>query len=496
MSTVRKKQIVEEAKTDVPDSTSSEPVPEETAAVNGEATEAVEKKAEEEKVVNGTDSAETEVKVEEKKKVVKKKTIPAWATLPNNAVTTNLKVEAPARKKIEDEVVDAIRDSANGKGVSSVNAIRRLIMDIHPDLPKFKFKKAMQKAIERNIIKQVSGKGISGSFRVNTEGIKKEAKATKTAAKSAAKSGKPKAAPPKKSLDEIMPEVFTWVSYPKEASIPMIKKYLKQHYPDLPVDGDMFKKGVESLINRKQLERITGKGVSGTVALVDEADKSGSKWEDPIADAIIAMNEPKECSVPKLRDYLSCYHSEYNTDNRPKVLKNCLDRMEEKGWLTRITGKGFSGTFRLSYPYYPSPKQLWADDYEKLRGKKESAKRKAEAPARDSKKKPKYKEASSDEEEESSDEEESDEDSDDEVMPTPKKRGGGPTKRPVVAPPSKKQAKGKAAAGAKKKGAAAKKKGAAAKKPAAKKTAAKKKPTAAAKKKVADKKPIARKSRA
>ena len=42
-------------------------------------------------------------------------------------------------------------------------------------------------------------------------------------------------------------------------------------------------------------------------------------------------------------------------------------------------------------------RQLWADDYEKLRGKKESAKRKAEAPARDSKKKPKYKEASSDE---------------------------------------------------------------------------------------------------
>ena len=50
---------------------------------------------------------------------------------------------------------------------------------------------------------------------------------------------------------------------------------------------------------------IIGKGMSGTVALVDGADKTGTKFEDPIESAIIAMNEPKECSVNKLRDYLS-----------------------------------------------------------------------------------------------------------------------------------------------------------------------------------------------
>ena len=48
--------------------------------------------------------------------------------------------------------------------------------------------------------------------------------------------------------------------------------------------------------------------MSGTVALVDGANKSGSKYEDPIESAIIAMNEPKECSINKLRDYLSKFY--------------------------------------------------------------------------------------------------------------------------------------------------------------------------------------------
>ena len=51
-----------------------------------------------------------------------------------------------------------------------------------------------------------------------------------------------------------------------------------------------------------------GKGMSGTVALVDGANKSGAKYEDPIESAIIAMNEPKECSINKLRDYLSKFY--------------------------------------------------------------------------------------------------------------------------------------------------------------------------------------------
>ena len=77
--------------------------------------------------------------------------------------------------------------------------------------------------------------------------------------------------------------------------------------------------------------------------------KSLSRYEDAIEDAIIAMNEPKDASVPALRHYLSEYHTEYRVADRPKVLQRALERCEERGWIQRVTGKGFSGTFRLAF---------------------------------------------------------------------------------------------------------------------------------------------------
>merc|ERR1711971_337956 len=134
--------------------------------------------------------------------------------------------------------------------------------------------------------------------------------------------------------------------------------------------------------------------------LVDGANKTGAKYEDAIENAVISMNEPKQLSVNALRDYLSCWHSEYNTDNRPIILKKALDRCSDKGWIKQISGKGFSGTYRLMHPYYPGPRELWGEDY--------------------------YQE----EKEEESEEEFSDDDG--EVMPTPKKRGA-PKQRSAVA---------------------------------------------------------------
>merc|ERR1712080_171334 len=72
-------------------------------------------------------------------------------------------------------------------------------------------------------------------------------------------------------------------------------------------------------------KQLTGKGLSGTFQLVDGANKTGTKYEDAIEDAIIAMNEPKDISVTSLRNYLGEYHKEYNTDQRPRALKNALD---------------------------------------------------------------------------------------------------------------------------------------------------------------------------
>ena len=154
-------------------------------------------------------------------------------------------------------------------------------------------------------------------------------------------------------LEEIFPLVFTWACNPKEASVGLIKKYLVANYPDLDLGVEMkhyrltmrwycllpyvgSRKALENAEKNGTLERLSGKGFSGTFQLVDGANKSGAKFEDAFENACIAMNEPKDVSVAKLRDYLSVYHAEYNTDNKPKVLKSALDRAVAKGWITQV----------------------------------------------------------------------------------------------------------------------------------------------------------------
>ena len=50
---------------------------------------------------------------------------------------------------------------------------------------------------------------------------------------------------------------------------------------------------------------LLGTGATGTFALIDGAKKFGTQYEDAFETAIIAMNEPKDCSVTAMRDYLS-----------------------------------------------------------------------------------------------------------------------------------------------------------------------------------------------
>ena len=174
----------------------------------------------------------------------------------------------------------------------------------------------------------------------------------------------------------------------------------------MDVDGNAFRRAIEQGESKGQLKRLTGKGFSGTFQLVDGANKTGGKYEDAIENAIISMNEPKQVSVSGLRDYLSCWHNEYNTDNRPTVLKSALARSVARGWLQQVSGRGFSGSYRLMYPYYPSPKQLWGKDY-----KEEENTKKKETSSKGKKRTVEYFE---DEEEESEEEE---------FVPAPKKRG-------------------------------------------------------------------------
>ena len=48
-----------------------------------------------------------------------------------------------------------------------------------------------------------------------------------------------------------------------------------------------------------------------------------------------------------------------------------LDRSASRGWIQQVSGKGFSGSYRLMYPYYPTPAQLWGPDYVHTKKKEE-----------------------------------------------------------------------------------------------------------------------------
>ena len=91
-------------------------------------------------------------------------------------------------------------------------------------------------------------------------------------------------------LEEIFPLVFTWACNPKEASVGLIKKYLVANYPDLDLGVEMkhyrltgdemvhtycflpyvdSRKALENAEKNGTLERLSGKGFSGTFELVD-----------------------------------------------------------------------------------------------------------------------------------------------------------------------------------------------------------------------------------
>lgn len=81
--------------------------------------------------------------------------------------------------------------------------------------------------------------------------------------------------------------------------------------------------------------------------------------EYAILSAIAAMNEPKTCSTTALKKYVLENHPGTNSNYQMHLLKKTLQRCEKNGWMEQISGKGFSGTFQLCFPYYPSPGVLF-----------------------------------------------------------------------------------------------------------------------------------------
>ena len=379
---------------------------------------------------------ETTEEVKKKKPV--KKAIPYWATLSQSqaAQVSSAKIGPSGTSSIT-TIIEAINDTCDAKGLASYILIKKYVQKQHPSWPKMTFKSALRNAVAKGRVKQ-----IRNSYKVlaNAKG------GTSVEVKKKGRSKNPVVKAKEGPLEELLPHIFTWVCEPKEASYGLIRKYIGQHFPNLSTDLP-FKKAMESMENQGQLDRITGKGASGTFQLMDGAKKTGKKYEDPVEDAIIASNEPKAASVPALRHYLSEYHTEYDVANKPKVLMKALERAEAMGWVKRVTGQGMSGTFHLAYPYIPSPKDLWREAYNE-----------SDYEVRPRSKSIKYADDSDDEDEEEESEDEYDDTSDEasvaseadsyrEILPKKKKRGA-PT---VRSEPVKKAKKAPAKATSKKK---------------------------------------------
>uniref|UniRef100_A0A3Q0RXX7 Heterochromatin protein 1-binding protein 3 n=1 Tax=Amphilophus citrinellus TaxID=61819 RepID=A0A3Q0RXX7_AMPCI len=335
----------------------------------------------------------------EKSKVKKvKRTIPAWAS-----VTASKKVPvtnfAGTQNKVDNILIEAITSCNDRSGVS-YQSVMKYIVKKYPgmelDRKKFLIKKAMKKHLEKGTIKQLKGKGLSGTFTIG--------KQTPLSKKAALK---------QESLGDALPLIITRLCEPKEASYNLIKKYLEQHFPSFNIENrpEVLKSALVRAVEKGQLEQITGKGARGTFQLKRTGNKvllKGGTLEDAITAAITAMNEPKTCSTTTLRRYLL----DANKDRKETLvvplvanLRRTLTKCKVLGWMEQITGHGFNGTYQLSFPFYPSPTILYPDKF------KELPKKDAAPPA----KRRRTVESSDEEEEESEEEEE--EESEDEAPP-------------------------------------------------------------------------------
>ncbi|KAJ8259642.1 hypothetical protein GJAV_G00171790 [Gymnothorax javanicus] len=309
----------------------------------------------EEKKEEGGEEKKKEEKDGGKKKV--KKTVPAWATV---AASKRAKPQAGqySQAKLDSILLEAIMASKDRSG-TSMQSILKYISNKYTSLDleqkKFYLRKTLKRLIDKGMVKQLKGKGMSGSFTVGKVPLK-------------ATSDKPVVAPGVKAetLGDSLPLIFTRLCEPKEASYTLIKKYLEQHFPKLKVDRrpDILKTALQKAVGNGYLEQITGKGASGTFQVRRFCDKellNGSALETAIFTAITAMNEPKSCSTTLLRKFLVETHKDAKSYMLVSNLKRTLNRCKMMGWVEQVTGNGLNGTYQLCYPYYPSPAILFPD---------------------------------------------------------------------------------------------------------------------------------------
>lgn len=209
------------------ESVSAEEEPENDTSAQEEEKKETEKSGDEEKETKSSEEPKKEEKEPTKDKKIKK-TIPSWATLSASQlarVQKNSQMTATARPKMDAIVMEAIKACFQKSGASAV-AIRKYIINKYPSLELerrgYILKQALKRELQRGAIKQVKGKGASGSFVVVSNAGKQSHK-SKQDKKKTTSSG-PTEQPVK--LEDALPLAFTKLCEPKEASYSLIKKYL------------------------------------------------------------------------------------------------------------------------------------------------------------------------------------------------------------------------------------------------------------------------------
>ncbi|XP_032370123.1 heterochromatin protein 1-binding protein 3 isoform X1 [Etheostoma spectabile] len=306
----------------------------------------------------------------ERAKVKKvKRTIPAWASV---AASKKLPVTnfAGTQNKVDNILIEAIT-SCNDKSGVSYQSVMKYILKKYPgmelDKKKFLIKKAMKKHLEKGTIKQLKGKGLSGTFTIGKQATSSKKAAQKT-----------------ECLGDALPLIITRLCEPKEASYNLIKKYLEQHFPNFNIENwpDVLKTALVKAVEKGHLKQITGKGATGTFQLRRTGNKvllKGNTLEDAITAAITAMNEPKTCSTTTLRKHLLDANKDIKEYQLVANLRRTLTKCKVLGWMEQITGHGFTGTYQLSFPFYPSPTILYPDKFNKPPQKPPSRRRTVES---------------------------------------------------------------------------------------------------------------------
>ncbi|XP_056294107.1 heterochromatin protein 1-binding protein 3 [Pseudoliparis swirei] len=364
-----------------------------------------------------------------------KRAIPAWASV---AAGKKLPVAnfAGTQHKVDNILIEAIASSNDKSGVS-FQSFMKYILKKYPEMElgkkKFLLKKAMKKHLEKGTIKQLKGKGLSGSFAIGKQSVSK------------------KAAVKAEALGDALPLIITRLCEPKEASYYLIRKYLEQHFPGLNIQNrpELLKSALVKAVEKGHLEQITGKGANGTFQLKRTGNHvllKGSNLEDAITTAITAMNEPKTCSTTILRRYLVDTNKDRKEYQLMASLRRTLMKCKVLGWMEQISGHGFTGTYQLSFPFYPSPTILYPEKFNDLT--------KITPPSRQRRKA----DSSDEEEEEEAEEEKEDEDDDEEEeeeapprrrsqkRPPPKVRRPPPAKKSRSSSQSKAKGRGRSLA--------------------------------------------------